>query len=105
MRCDDCYRLRQPRASLALVGAGGAATARAMSRASAFHHSATALERSWTADVGEGVPAASVAPLRTTLEASKYLHASTWSPLWWIDDGSAFLTTLHRETDASGHRR
>jgi lipoprotein-anchoring transpeptidase ErfK/SrfK len=85
-------------ASLVVVGAGGAATARAMSRASAFHHSATALERSWTADVGEGVPASSVAPLRTTLERSKYMHASTWSPLWWMDDGSGFLTTMHSDT-------
>jgi lipoprotein-anchoring transpeptidase ErfK/SrfK len=86
--------------SLVLVGAGGVATARAMSRASAFHHSATALERSWTADVGEGVPASSVAPLRTSLEGSKYLHASSWSPLWWLDDGGAFLTKMHRDTQA-----
>ena len=26
------------------------------------------------------------------------MHASAWSPLWWLDDGSAFLATLHHET-------
>ena len=26
------------------------------------------------------------------------MHASTWSPLWWLDDGSAFITTMHRDT-------
>ena len=29
----------------------------------------------------------------------QYMHASAWSPLWWLDDGSAFLATLRRDTD------
>jgi hypothetical protein len=44
------------------------------------------------------VPEAGVTALRTTLDGSKYMHASTWSPLWWLDDGSTFLTTMRRDT-------
>ena len=84
--------------SIALIGAGGAATARAMGRASSFHHDVATLERSWTVDVGEGVPKASMTPLHKQLDTSSYMHASAWSPLWWLDDGSAFLATMHRET-------
>ena len=84
--------------SLAVIGAGGAATARAMGRASSFHHAAATLERSWTKDVGEGVPEASITPLQKALDASKYMQASTWSPVWWLDDGSAFLATMDAET-------
>lgn len=74
-------------------------TVRATDRASLFHHDATALEASWSLDVREGVPATSVAPLHAALEASKYMHAASWSPLWWGDDGSAFLASMHRRTD------
>jgi len=85
--------------SFALIGAGGAATARAMGRASSFHRAVATLERSWTKDVSEGVPETSIAPLHKTLDSSKYMQASTWSPLWWLDDGSAFLSTMHGDTD------
>ncbi len=84
--------------SLALLGAGGTATAHAMDRASAFQRDAAVLERTWTRDVDEGVPAAGVTPIRKALEASQYLHASGWSPMWWFDDGSAFLGMLRHET-------
>jgi hypothetical protein len=84
--------------SLALIGAGGTATARDMHRASSFQHTATVLERTWTADVTDGVPPASVTPLRTALDSSKYMHASGWSPVWWFDDGSSLLTTLQHKT-------
>jgi hypothetical protein len=83
---------------LALIGAGGAVTVRAMGRAASFHGAAATLERSWTRDVTEGVSEASVTPLRSDLDGSKYMHASSWSPLWWLDDGSAFITTMHRDT-------
>ncbi len=66
---------------LALIGAGGAVTVRAMGRAASFHDAAATLERSWTRDVTEGVPQTSVAPLRKDLSGSKYMHASSWSPL------------------------
>jgi hypothetical protein len=84
--------------SLALIGAGGTATARAMDRASAFQRNATALERTWTRDVDEGVPAAAVTPIRRALDTSQYTHASGWSPMWWFDDGSVFLGTLQHKT-------
>ncbi len=84
--------------SLALIGAGGTATARAMDRQSSFQHSAAALERTWTQDVADGVPTAGVTPIRHALDTSQYLHASGWSPMWWFDDGSAFLGTLRHET-------
>jgi len=84
--------------SLALIGAGGAVTARAMNRASSFHHDVTTLQRSWTEDIREGVPAASLAPLHKALDTSKYMHAAAWSPVWWGDDGSAFVTTMRHRT-------
>jgi L,D-transpeptidase catalytic domain len=84
--------------SLALMGAGGTATARAMDRASSFQHNATALEHTWTQDVDEGVPAAGVTPLRHALTTSQYLHTWGWSPMWWFDDGSALLGALHHQT-------
>jgi hypothetical protein len=84
--------------TLALIGAGSAVTVRAMGRAASFHDAAATLQRSWSRDVREGVPAASVSPLRKDLAGSKYMHASTWSPLWWLDDGSAFITTMHHDT-------
>ena len=84
--------------SLALIGAGGAVTVRAMGRSSSFHHDAVALERSWSQNVRDGVPEVSVAPLHHELETSKYMQASAFSPLWWLDDGSAFLATMHRQT-------
>jgi lipoprotein-anchoring transpeptidase ErfK/SrfK len=83
---------------LALIGAGGAVTVRAMDRASSFHDAAASLERSWTRDVQVGVPEASVTPLRKDLSGSKYMKASTWSPLWWLDDGSGFITTMRHDT-------
>jgi lipoprotein-anchoring transpeptidase ErfK/SrfK len=86
--------------SLALLGAGGSATVRAMNRASSFQHNALALERTWTEDAREGVPESGIAPLHQDLERSEYMHASGWSLLWWTDDGSAFLTRLHRQTAA-----
>src|ERR1019366_8362481 len=57
-----------------------------------------ALERSWSQNGRDGVPEVSVAPLHHELETSKYMQASAFSPLWWLDDGSAFLATMHRQT-------
>jgi hypothetical protein len=54
--------------SLALLGAGGSATARAMNRASSFQHNALALERTWTEDAREGVPESGITPLHQELE-------------------------------------
>ena len=87
--------------SLALIGAGGAATARAMSRASSFQHDAATLERTWTQDERDGVPASSVARLQRILDASPYVRAPAWSSLWWADDGDALLSALHRATAAT----
>jgi hypothetical protein len=84
--------------SLALLGAGGTATVRAMDRASAFQQSAAAVEHMLTQDVAEGVPASGVSPIRHELTSSQYMHSAAWSPLWWFDDGSVFLGTLHHET-------
>src|SRR5579863_10204310 len=83
---------------LALIGVGGAVTVRATGRAASFHDAAATLERAWTRDVTEGVPEASVTPLRTELNGSTYMHASSWSPLWWLDDGTVFITTMHHDT-------
>lgn len=73
-------------------------TVRAMARAASFHDAAASLERSWSRDILEGVAQASVTPLRSDLDGSKYMHAASWSPLWWLDDGSAFITTMQHDT-------
>ena len=63
-----------------------------MSRASSFQRAAATLERTWTADEREGVPAVERdVQVRRMLDASPYMHAAAWSPLWWTDDGSALL--------------
>jgi len=86
--------------SLALIGAGGAATAQAMSRASSFHRNAAVLDRTWSQDERDGVPSASLEPLRRVLDGSAYMHAAAWSALWWADDGRTLLAGLERDTTA-----
>ena len=71
-----------------------------MDRASSFHAQSAALERTWTEDVTEGVPEASMTRMHMHSTRRRYLHASGWSPMWWFDDGSSFLGTLHHQTDA-----
>ena len=70
------------------------------SRQSAFASRASTLQHVWDTDVAAGMPEASVAPLRQTLQSSKY-QAAWWSPTWWTNTGSALLDDLQQRTDAA----
>lgn len=83
---------------LALIAGGASVTALASSRQSSFSTRAAALERQWTQDVADGVPSASIAPLRAELKQSQDSAASWWSPHWWGDTGQALLGQLETAT-------
>src|SRR5215471_11735056 len=83
---------------LALCAAGGSLTAVASGRHTQFASQAAALQQEWTRDIGLGVPAASIAPLRTTLQQSANTSASWWSPHWWGDTGDQFISDLRKKT-------
>jgi len=70
------------------------------SRQSAFASRASTLQHVWDKDIAAGVPDASIAPLRQTLQSSKY-QAAWWSPTWWTSTGSALLDDLQQRTDAA----
>ncbi len=80
------------------VAAGGGITAHAAGdRKNSFGDSAAHLRAQWDRDQAEGVPAASLAPLRTEL-SSKQPASVWWSPSWLSDDGHALLDRLQAET-------
>jgi hypothetical protein len=66
-----------------------------------FAGRADALERQWTQDVSEGVPASSLTPLRQKLEQSDDRRATWWSPHWWGDTGQGLLDQLQQQTNAA----
>jgi lipoprotein-anchoring transpeptidase ErfK/SrfK len=85
--------------TLAAIAGGGGLTATASTRSHTFSAGAAALETRWKAEVADGVPAASLAPLRRALAASPYRSAASWSPLWWGDDGGGLVAQLSVQTD------
>src|SRR5437870_320030 len=85
---------------LAALAAVAWVTAVGASHHQTFAKSAAALEQRWDVMVAEGVPAASIAPLRTSLRHSDY-QAGWWAPVWWTKTGSSTLTDLqHRSGTA-----
>jgi lipoprotein-anchoring transpeptidase ErfK/SrfK len=84
--------------TLAVVATGASVTAVGASHQSTFASRAAALQLRWEIMSTEGVPAASLAPLRATLQASEY-EAAWWSPLWWTRSGGALLDDLQRRTE------
>jgi hypothetical protein len=69
-------------------------------RTTSFDAQATSLQQTWTHDIAVGVPAASIAPLRTRL-ATKRPKGEWWAPVWWTGDGQSLLSTLTQDTDAA----
>jgi lipoprotein-anchoring transpeptidase ErfK/SrfK len=86
---------------LLCVVAAGVVTAHAASdRQSNFTTAAAQLRAQWDRDQGQGVPASSLAPLRSQL-ASQQPTAAWWSPGWLGDDGQTLLGRLQSETTAA----
>ncbi|HWW10021.1 MAG TPA: L,D-transpeptidase [Candidatus Acidoferrales bacterium] len=86
--------------TLAVVAGAASISVVGASRQSAFASRASSLQHVWDADVAAGVPDASIAPLRHTLQSSNY-QAAWWSPTWWTNTGSALLDDLQQRTDAA----
>lgn len=84
--------------ALALCAAGGSLTAVASGRHTQFNAQAGALQKQWAADISAGVPAANIAPLKTTLQQSADANSAWWSPHWWGDTGQPLIDRLHRQT-------
>ena len=86
---------------LLCVVAAGVVTAHAASdRQSSFSTAAAQLRAQWDRDQAQGVPASSLAPLRSQL-ASQQPTAAWWSPGWLGDDGQTLLGRLQSETTAA----
>ena len=69
-------------------------------RRTSFTAEASSLRATWSHDVAVGVPASSIAPLRTRLEKQQP-RGDGWSLAWWTTDGQGLLATLTRATDAA----
>ena len=87
----------------AVFGAGCATAApvgspAGITRKASFMAHAAALEQEWNTDVREGVAASGLAPLRQELARSSFDRAPAASSIWVTGDGSALLTSLHRQT-------
>jgi lipoprotein-anchoring transpeptidase ErfK/SrfK len=85
---------------LCLVAAGVVTAHAAGDRRSTFTAAAAQLRTQWDHEQAQGVPASSLAPLRTQL-TSQEPTAAWWSPGWFGDDGRALLATLRSRTAAA----
>lgn len=83
---------------VALCAAGGSLTAVASGRQGQFSRAAAALEKQWTTDVAQGVPAPNIAPLRARLQRSSDMQSAWWSPHWWGSTGTPLLDDLRKQT-------
>src|ERR1700676_3704421 len=96
----EYMRLRYliPAFLIVCVAAGGAVTAHAAAdRQRTFADGAARLRAQWDVDQSQGVPAASLAPLRKQLE-SQAPTGAWWSPGWIDNDGRALLARLDATT-------
>jgi L,D-transpeptidase catalytic domain len=86
---------------LVCAAAGGAVTAHASSdRQRTFAGAAAQLHAQWDRDQASGVPASSLAPLRSTL-ATRQPTAAWWSPGWLQDDGLGLISQLGAQTQSA----
>ena len=83
-----------------LVAFAGSMTYVGSERRSNFDAGAVSLERTWSHDLAVGVPASSIAPLRTRLRAQRPAD-QWWAPVWWTTDGQTLLVQLKRSTDSA----
>ena len=87
--------------TVALISAGASITAVASGRQSHFAAEAQSLQREWSTDLAEGVPASSLQPLRAALQASVDDSSTWWSPHWWGSTGQQLIDRLTRQTSAA----
>ncbi|MBJ7595365.1 MAG: L,D-transpeptidase [Candidatus Dormibacteraeota bacterium] len=85
---------------LCLVAAGAVTAHAASDRQASFSTAATQLRAQWDDDQAQGVPASSLAPLRTEL-TSQEPTAAWWSPAWLGDNGQPLLARLRSRTAAA----
>ncbi|MGD1053180.1 MAG: L,D-transpeptidase [Candidatus Dormibacteria bacterium] len=69
-------------------------------RRTTFDAQAASLQRTWAHDLAVGVPATSIAPLRSRLRRQRPVD-EWWSPAWWTTTGQSLLTTLTDATNAA----
>jgi lipoprotein-anchoring transpeptidase ErfK/SrfK len=80
------------------LAAGAAVTAHAAGdRQKSFSDAAAQMRAAWDHDQAQGVPASSLAPLRTEL-SSQQPTDTWWSPNWFNNNGRALLDRLQAET-------
>jgi lipoprotein-anchoring transpeptidase ErfK/SrfK len=95
------FRYLLPTGLIILLAVGGGVTAHAASdRQTTFTSAAARLRAEWTADQRQGVPTASLAPLRAQLDAGGPT-APWWSPNWFSNDGGALISRLQAATQAA----
>jgi lipoprotein-anchoring transpeptidase ErfK/SrfK len=95
------HRYLIPLLLIVCVAAGGAVTAHAASdRQRTFSDAAASLRAQWDRDQAAGVPAASLAPLRTEL-AGRRPTTAWWSPGWIQDDGRTLIESLTDRTESA----
>ncbi|TMB87488.1 MAG: hypothetical protein E6J45_12450, partial [Chloroflexi bacterium] len=85
---------------LAALAAAAGVTAVGASHHRAFTKGAAALEQRWDVMLSQGVPEASLAPLRASLGHSDY-QAGWWAPVWWTQTGKPALDQLQHRSDAA----
>ena len=87
-------------AAVLLLAAAGVDAGFGIPRSSGFDRDAAALEATWNRDIADGVPAASISPLRERL-SSERPATSWWSPNWVRNDGRPLLADLQTRTDSA----
>ncbi len=82
-----------------VIGGAGGGAAIGVARNSAYEKQVADLRGVWERDLAQGVPAASINPLRTELDSRQ--ARSWWSPDWVRDDGLGPIASLRQRTDAA----
>ena len=98
-----CMRKRTVVIAIAVAAVGIAASvdgAVGVIRSSSFDRASAALRTTWQTDADEGVPSASLEPLRRQLD-SRRPSTSWWSPVWIRTGGRQLIAELQSQTDAA----
>jgi lipoprotein-anchoring transpeptidase ErfK/SrfK len=95
------FRFLIPVVLIVCVAASAAVTAHAAGdRQKSFSDAAAQLRAQWDRDQAEGVPASSLAPLRSELTSQQPVDA-WWSPSWLNNPGHALLDRLQAQTQSA----
>lgn len=88
-------------AGLAVLAGAGVDLGFGIPRSSAFQQKAQALRSQWDENQKQGVPAASLDPLRQQLTAQWPWGGGWWSPVWVTTTGQQLVDTLQAKTTAA----